>query len=27
MVWGTIIGMIAICVGPGVYDWYRRRTA
>lgn len=26
MVWGTIIGTMAICVAPGVYDWYRRRT-
>ena len=26
MVWTTIIGMMAICVAPGLYDWYRRRT-
>lgn len=26
MVWGTIIGMMAICVAPGLYGWYRRRV-
>ena len=26
MVWGTILGMMAICVAPGLYGWYRRRS-
>jgi len=26
MVWSTIIGMMAICVAPGLYRWYRRRA-
>jgi hypothetical protein len=25
MVWGTILGMMAICVAPGLYGRYRRR--